>query len=516
MSVVTRQERAVSINPTRACAPIGAMIGTFGIHAAMTINHGSQGCATYPRHQMTRHFREPIEIATTSLTEKTTVYGGKENLILALRNVYHRFHPVMITICSTCLSETIGDDVPAIIDEFRNKYPEIEIPILSVRTPSYIGTHITGFENFLKELADAIPIKQRRKGPTNGKVNIIPGWVNPGDIRELKSMLRAMDVPAIWLTDYSETLDGGWYSERPRFPRGGTTLEEIQDSSNSVATVALQKVIGGEAAKVYKRRHGVPSYTLPMPIGLRTTDRFLDTLKEVTGKPLPEEIEVDRARLLDALVDTHMFTSNVKVAIYGDPDLVEGLMYLADEMGMQVKFVLTASDVKPWGEEMMALANELGQDTEVMIKSDLHELNKRLKTTKVDLLIGHSKGKYLSEENNIPLMRVGFPIEDRYGYHRRAIVGYQGAIYLVDEIANLILGSKRAVVSNTVMEELASGMADVPLEPYACSCGGGGDTCMGASLVMTEDITTAPAVAISTNGHQNGHGGSEADVDGME
>jgi nitrogenase molybdenum-iron protein beta chain len=100
-SCLTLQERAVAINPTRSCAPIGAMLANYGIHGAITINHGSQGCATYPRHQMSRHFREPVEVATTSLTEKTTVYGGKQNLLAALKNIWERFHPTMIMVCST-------------------------------------------------------------------------------------------------------------------------------------------------------------------------------------------------------------------------------------------------------------------------------------------------------------------------------------------------------------------------------------------------------------------------------
>jgi len=93
MTTVGKQERSVAINPTRTCAPIGAMLATYGIHGALTINHGSQGCATYPRHQMTRHFREPVEIATTSLTEKTTVYGGRENLLEALKNIFNGIIP---------------------------------------------------------------------------------------------------------------------------------------------------------------------------------------------------------------------------------------------------------------------------------------------------------------------------------------------------------------------------------------------------------------------------------------
>jgi nitrogenase molybdenum-iron protein beta chain len=462
------------------------MISSFGVHGAITINHGSQGCATYPRHQMARHFREPIEVATSSLTEKTTVYGGKENLITALKNVWDRFQPSMITICSTCLSETIGDDVPAIIEEFQNNYPDADIPILSVRTPSYIGTHITGFDLFLKEVVNTLPARQRGKRTaetSNGKVNILPGWVNPGDIRELKHMLREMDIPAIWLTDYSETLDGGHYTPRPRHPKGGTTVDELRDSSNSLAAIALQKHIGGDAAKLYKRRHNVPSHVLPTPIGLGYTDMFLETLSEITGKEIAESMNDDRARLLDAIVDTHMFNSELRVAIYGDPDMVQGLTRLVAEMGMRPAYALTATESKAWGEDMLALAEELDLDLEILHKSDMHELHKRIKANPVDVIIGHSKGKYIAQDENIPLVRVGFPVEDRFGYHRRAIVGYRGAINLVDEITNAILENK-LVVSNTVMERASMGptskmfeLEDIPgFESQIaldCACGGG-------------------------------------------
>lgn len=499
MSVVVKQERAVAINPTRSCAPIGAMLSAFGIHGAMTINHGSQGCATYPRHQMTRHFREPIEIATSSLTEKTTVYGGKENLVQAIKNVYERFNPTMISICSTCLSETIGDDVMAIIEEFQNQHPEADIPIISIRTPSYIGTHITGFDNFLKELVSQIPERKPGKKSaenSNGKVNIIPGWVNPGDTRELKDMLRILDIPATFITDYSETLDGGFYEPRPRFPVGGTPVEDIRDSSNAMAAIALQKNIGGEAAKVYKKRHNMPAHILPMPIGLANTDQFVQTLLEITGKEMPEEMEKDRARLLDAFVDTHMFNSEKKVAIYGDPDMIYGLVRLVTEMGMKPRFVLTAVDSKKWGEDMLALADELGIDLKIMYQSDLHELHKCMQEEPVDLLIGHSKGKYLSDDHKVPLVRVGFPIEDRVGYHRRSVVGYKGSISLVDEITNALLANKM-VVTSTVMEESAMGGTNLPFDVQnieGAMCGGG--SCQSQGMVAMSDI--------GTNGNGNG------------
>jgi nitrogenase molybdenum-iron protein beta chain len=445
---VTRQKRLVAINPTRTCAPIGAMLATYGIHGALTINHGSQGCATYPRHQITRHTREPCEVATTSLTEGAAVYGGRENLMSAMKNVYERYHPTMLTICSTCLSETIGDDMPAIVGEFLDDFPEITIPVLTVNTPSYVGTHITGFDNFLEVMARTIPRKARHD---NNRVNVMPGWVNPGDIRELKAILRDMEVDGLFLTDYSETLDGGYYSEQSHFPRGGTTVEEIINSANSLATVAIQKHVGGRAASLYERRYGVPARVLPMPIGIEHTDQFINAVAEAAGKPIPASIEADRARLLDAMVDAHMYLTGLKVALFGDPDILEGLVRFVTELGMRPRFVVTATDSKPWGEDMLKLAEELDLDTEFMMKTDLHELHKRIKAEPVDLLIGHSKGKFIAEDEQIPLLRAGFPIEDRFGYHRRAVVGYRGSLSLVDEIVNAILAQK-TVVSNTIMD----------------------------------------------------------------
>jgi nitrogenase molybdenum-iron protein beta chain len=471
MSIVTKQERAVAINPTRACAPIGAMLANYGIHGAITINHGSQGCATYPRHQMARHFREPVEVATTSLSEKTTVYGGKGNLLAALQNIVNRFHPTMIMVCSTCLSETIGDDIPGVIDEFLEKHPEVSIPILSVKTPSYIGNHTTGFTNFLNEVANVLPERRRKKGESNGKINLIPGWVNPGDIRELKHIVRELGLHGLWLTDYAETLDGGYYEPRPHFARGGTTVEELRSSSKSMATVAMQRYIGGEAARIYERRHGVPAHVLTMPIGLANTDALIDTLSAISGHPIPESLQVERARLLDALVDTHMFTTGLRVGLYGDPDLLEGLVGLVAEMGMTPAYVLTSGDANPWGERMVELTEELGVESEIILKGDLHELHKRIKARPVDLLIGHSKGKFIADAEQIPLIRLGFPVEDRFGYHRRAIVGYNGAISLVDEVTNVIFERKAsAVVSNTLLLTEVEGPSN---EPLVCSGGCG-------------------------------------------
>jgi nitrogenase molybdenum-iron protein beta chain/nitrogenase molybdenum-iron protein NifN len=57
----------------------------------------------------------------------------------------------------------------------------------------------------------------------------------------------------------------------------------------------------------------------------------------------------------------------------------------------------------------------------------------------VDLLIGNSYGARIASEEDIPLLRIGFPIYDRMGAQRTPIVGYSAGILLVDTLANIIL-----------------------------------------------------------------------------
>ena len=98
-------------NPCKACAPLGAALVMRGIAGALPFLHGSQGCATYMRRYIISHFREPMDIATSGFSEASTIFGGGENLRKGLGNVTSQYHPALIGIATTCLTETIGEDV---------------------------------------------------------------------------------------------------------------------------------------------------------------------------------------------------------------------------------------------------------------------------------------------------------------------------------------------------------------------------------------------------------------------
>ena len=54
-------------------------------------------------------------------------------------------------------------------------------------------------------------------------------------------------------------------------------------------------------------------------------------------------------------------------------------------------------------------------------------------------MIGPSTGRQISKEEKIPLLRVGLPNHDRFGAARQMVLGYAGAMRIVDDMANLLL-----------------------------------------------------------------------------
>jgi nitrogenase molybdenum-iron protein beta chain len=423
------------VNPSKMCQPMGAIQALLGIKDSMPLIHGSQGCSTYIRFQLTRHFREPIEVASTSLSEKTVIYGGEFNLMKALKNITEKQSPSMIAVTSSCLTETIGEDMVGIIEKFKDANLDKELPVIvPISTPSYIESHVEGYNRTIKALVEHLA------APTvpNGKINIITGNISPADVKEVKNMLKEMDCESIILTDTSENLDAPLTEDTLSLYDGGTTIEEIEDTANSAGTISLSKHV--DSAGVFlEKMFGVKSISGPIPIGLENTDSFVKSVCELGDLEIPESIEKDRGRLMDVLVDAHSYNYHRKVAIFGDPDFVSGLTRFTCEMGMTPTVVCTGTESKRFIEDINNISREKGVSPTILAGGDLYDMHMAIKEAGADILIGNAYGASMAKEENIPLFRVGFPVFDRLGAQRIPVLGYNGGIDFVDRLTNTIL-----------------------------------------------------------------------------
>lgn len=421
------------INPAKTCQPIGAMYAALGIHKCLPHSHGSQGCCSYHRMHLSRHFRDPIAASTSSFTEGAAVFGGGSNLKTAIKNIFAIYDPDIIAVHTTCLSETIGDDIPVYINQ--SQIPAGKV-VIHANTPSYVGSHITGFSNMVKGMVKYLSVNSNKP---NDKINVIPGFVNPGDMREIKRMLKSMAVKHIIFPDTSGVLDAPLTGKYTMYPPGGTKIKDIIDAGNSEATLALGSFASSGAADELRKKAKVRPIVLPTPIGLKATDQFLMAASRVSGREISAELEEERGQVVDIMVDLHDQYQGRQVAIFGDPDIVIGLTAFTLELGMVPRFVLTGTPGDAFEREIGQMLHQAGIVARVKAGGDLFTLHQWIKEERVDLLLGTTYGKYIARAEDIPLVRVGFPILDRGVHSYLPIVGYKGAMRLLEMISNALL-----------------------------------------------------------------------------
>lgn len=433
------ERKGVKINPANICQPIGAAFAAMGIRNCMHHSHGSQGCSSYLRTQLTRHYREPVMGTSSSFSEDTAVFGGGGNLKQAIRNIIAIYRPEVIAIHTTCVAETIGDDVRSIVEgmERSGDIPE-NVRVIAASTPSYVGTHVLGYARMVESMVNSFA--QKTEGAGNGKINIIPGFNSePGDIREIKRILKVMNIDAIVFPDTTGVFDAPLDGELRLYPDGGTTVAELADTANSLATFVICRDSGSLAATALERSHGVPQVLLPTPVGIENVDHFLMQLSEVTGKAIPPELEEERGRLVDMMHDAHPHFHGKRVAISGDPDIVSGMASLAVGLGMEPVQILSGTRSAAFEKEVSDLVSRSFPKTNIINGGDLFTLHQLIKNQPVDLLLGNSHVKFIARAEDIPLTRVGFPISDRANLHHFPVMGYAGAARMVERIGNTLL-----------------------------------------------------------------------------
>ena len=441
---IKQRERGGVINPILTCQPCGAQYASIGIKDCIAIVHGGQGCVMFVRMLFAQHFKDSFEIASSSVHEDGAVFGALKRVEEAVDVLLMRYpHVKVVPIITTCSTEIIGDDIDGLIRKLKKgllkeKYADREVYLIPIHAPSFKGSMVSGYDVAVQDLVSAFA----KKDKPNGKLNLITGWVNPGDVTALKHLLSEMNVDATVLFEI-ESFDSPLMPDKSGVSHGSTTIEELIGTADALGTIALNKYEGGKAAEFLGKKFNVPAIIGPTPIGIRNTDTFLQNVKKMTGKPIPESLVRERGIAIDALTDlTHMFFADKRVAIYGNPDLVIGLAEFCLDLEMKPMILLLGDDNQAYQNDprIKAFKEKVDFDMQIIMNADLWELESRIKNKEVelDLILGHSKGRWTAIDNNIPMVRVGFPTFDRAGLYRHPVVGYAGAMWLAEQMANTL------------------------------------------------------------------------------
>jgi len=441
MGIEQTHYQSVNENQCGMCMPLGAILAFKGVEGSMAIIHGSQGCSTYMRRHIAEHFNEPIDVASSSLNEKGTIYGGEASLKKGLDNSIKIYNPKVVGVLTTCLAETIGEDIDRIAADYLEERGLEGLLVVTVSTPGYGYTHFEGYFLAVKRIIAALV----RKTVKHKGINVIVPNISPADIREIKRILKMMKASYILLPDFSDTLDRAFERPYRKVPAGGTKLADIAGMAGAQATIQMGVTVDEAISpgKYLETEFGVPLYNVPVPIGLENTDLFINLLKQLTGNMVPGELERERGRLLDCMIDSHKHNAQGKCVIFGEQENVYAIACTCLENGITPVVTATGGrGGKLTGLLKARLADAGCGNAQILCETDFSRIREKSRKWEANIAIGHSGGRYLTEREGIPLVRYGFPIHDRVGGQRLLSVGYTGTAMLLDRITNTLLENK--------------------------------------------------------------------------
>jgi len=101
--------------------------------------------------------------------------------------------------------------------------------------------------------------------------------------------------------------------------------------------------------------------------------------------------------------------------------------------------VLTGTPGKRFVSETTRILGVKAPDANIKAMGDLFTLHQWIKNEPVDLLLGNTYGKHIARAEDIPFVRVGWPILDRAGHSLLPTVGYNGAVRLLSRMLDALL-----------------------------------------------------------------------------
>ncbi|HEX9020688.1 MAG TPA: nitrogenase iron-molybdenum cofactor biosynthesis protein NifE [Nitrospirota bacterium] len=432
----------VIINPLKHSPAIGAAIALQGIDKTLPIIHGAQGCTFLGKVLLTKHFREPIALASSKLFIEDVVMGSEEKLVKTIEGFIEKTRPAIIGVLTSGMSEVKGDNVEAVV---RSQKSEVrressKTRVISIPTPDYEGGLETGYAKAVEatlQIAEcgvhpALARCTRKhwckrnadlnQDQSNEKiVNVLAGsHLTPADFNELREIIESFGMRAIILPDLS-ALDGSRQGFSP-LATGGTTMEELRAIADSSLTICLGMSME-PAAKLLRQRFGIECCTFDSIAGLANSDRLMRTLAEVSGNPVPVQYERQRRILVDAMRDAHFFFGDKKICIALEPDLAAQTSKWLDEMGAVVELAVipTLSDA---ADHICAQEVRIG---------DLSAIQGEF-----DVLIANSHAEGVAKKLGMPLYEMGFPVYKTLGYTSKVTIGYRGTVTLIHEVGNLL------------------------------------------------------------------------------
>jgi len=425
-------------SPGTGCALHGALHCAAAVPGVVPILHATAGCAIQAyRNGAADGWAGPdrfggLAASACNVFEKQVVFGATARLREQIKNTVKILDGSLYVVLSSCATEMIGDDIPAMAKEARDQ----GFPVLPIASAGFRGTSHDGYELFLKGvLAHAAVL-----GPAGERD---PRLVN------LLGIVPRQD--AFWegdLAEWSRLLAGVGLRANPVFGLNGGIggLRDLTRAGCSLVVSPRGLAVAGQL----EREFGVPWLDAGgLPVGAVASAALL---RDLTGRLDLPEAPVEAFLAAELVREDHVLSRVAELYYRADLQrgfaLVTGSLhaaglagFLTGTLGWLPRTIVIADSppeaARP-GLERQFLAATEGFDTRVLFSEDAVEIDAAILEGGADIVLGRAFERGVADDLGVELVQVAFPVTDRLVLDQ-ALSGMRGAVRLIEEIARAVL-----------------------------------------------------------------------------
>ncbi len=130
---------------------ISGSIGAIGeMQDVLPIIHGPRGCGFHYRRSARRRHQPFYQLLSSDLTETDIISGGEEKLEQTIRQAWERYHPKLIFVIPTPISDILNDDIRSVTAKLRQE----GIAVAGIQSELFSHRDKNYSRNRLKQIAE--------------------------------------------------------------------------------------------------------------------------------------------------------------------------------------------------------------------------------------------------------------------------------------------------------------------------------------------------------------------------
>ena len=448
MSEVKRRKTNSISDPRYACA-VGASHTVVAIKGAVPIANCSPGCQlkqtaflTFENGFQGSAYAGAGNMPSANSTENDIVFGGIKTLDQLIKSTLKVFNGDLYVVLTGCVGGLIGDDVPSLVREYRDK----GYPIVAVDTAGFKGNNLYGHEEVVNAIIDQF-VGDYRGDKEKGLINL---WFETpyynqnwrGDYQELARILR-----------------GAGFEVNVLFGPENNGVEDWLRIPKAQFNLVVSPWVGVRNAEHLQEKYGQPFLHIhEIPVGAEATDEFIRMVVDFAGidKKKSEEFIKEEDRIYYYYLEhfseffaEYWFGIPSEFAITADSAYTFAYTkFLVDQIGLIPRKAIISDDppqkFRKQIEDAFHNISE-GVSVDVEFEEDGYWIEKSIQNVEFSsakpLLLASSWEINIANEKGALFFEITPPSSETLIVNR-SFIGYRGALSLLEKIYCAAVGGK--------------------------------------------------------------------------